>query len=167
MLGIFFKAVAADIAILATGDTFTTVLALITANTAGYRLWLHSLEIGPGEGTPVDKCARVRIQRINGITAAGTPASTIATSAISKADFGSIDSLASAGINYGGGANEPTTFETNAPFEMNYNTRGGLMKEWSFAGSPKILQNSILACRVAPEDATSLVQTVTLEFGCY
>lgn len=155
-----YKVVASDVVSGAVADTFKTLMALIVANTAGHRLRLRSLSVGPSDDTPLDLPVAVRVNRTNN-AAAGTVGSSQTTAQVAKTDPDSRDALSTVGLSYSA---EPTTYEAYPQFQMDFNLRGGFIKEWSAEDAPRAKQNQTLGILVAPRTAAAVRVTISAEF---
>lgn len=148
-----------DLATGSSANAFVTLVAVILANTAGHRFRVRALAVGPADDAPDDKNVSVKLARTNNAGAAS--GGTAVTSAnIPKKDSGSRDTIASAHLAPSG---EPTTYETNAVYQMDFNLRGGLMKEWNEIDAPIVNSNQTLGLLAAPRAASAARLSGTIE----
>ncbi len=158
-----YKLSFSNIASGAVADTFKTIAAIIAAATVGHRARLLSLQIGPAGDTPTDVAVAVKLNRTNQATAGTCTAVTAANMA--KADKLSLDCLMSGGRNY---TVEPTTYDTEAPFQLDFNLRGGFLKEWV---DPNQMicwgPSQTFGLLIAPRTAVAVEVSGTLEFEIY
>lgn len=161
----FYKFDFDDVASGAVADTYTTLAALIAADTAGYRARVLSITIGPSDNAPVDKNVAVKLSRIADVSAGGVGTRTaVAGSAVSKADTESVDSTISAGHTY---TAEPTTYEGRAVWQGAFNARGGIIKHWDKEDAPVIQRDQLIGLLVAPRDAAALTLSGTIEYETF
>jgi len=144
-------------------DTFKTIAAIIAANTTGHRARIRSLQVGPADDAPADLQCAMRLERTNNATA-GTPGSSVTAANIAKKDTGALDCLMTGGRNYSA---EPTTFETEAQWQLDFNARGGFVKEWEADMAPKFGPNQTLCVRAAPRTTTAVRISGSIEFELY
>jgi len=149
----------------ASASTYKTLAALLLADTAGLRIRLRSLAIAAA-ATPTDATLAVQLKRVADVSAggAGTPNATITTANIPKADANQANSPASGGTDYLTGGVEPSTYETNALFQMEFNSRGGLIKEWPPSEGPMLNADQLLGLLVTNRAAAAVAVSGTLEF---
>lgn len=154
-----------DVATGATADTFTTLLALIVPDTAGYRCRLRRLKVTPASANPVDDNCRIQVKRIADVSAgtAGTKTA-VAGSAIAKQDTDAADSVVSGGVSY---TVEPTTYETRPIFEAGFNMRGGLDHRWTAEEAPMFLRDQLCGILGANQDNAALDLNILVEFETY
>lgn len=149
----------------ASAGTFKTMAAAIVPDTAGRRIRVRALNIGPADAAAADRNIAVRIERIADVSV-GTAGTSTAISAanVPKKDTQSQDSIASGAVNY---TVEPTTYETNPLWADEFNDRGGIIKEWDQNGAPKALQDQLIAVRCAPRTANASNVSGCLEIEVY
>ena len=144
----------------AVANTFKTMLALIAANTAGYRARLFRLEVGPGEA-PQDESFSLKLWRTNNATA-GTPGSTVTAANMPKFDSLSRDSIISGGLLYSA---EPTTFDNQPLLQQDFNFRGGFL--WETDDPNKMFKfglNQTLCVLAAPRVATARKLSISVGY---
>ena len=152
-----YAVTATNVASGAVADTFKTLAAVIAADTAGHRARLVSLAAGTADDTPQDKNVCVRLIRTDN-TAAGTPGSSPTPA---KLDTDSRASVLTAGINYSA---EPTSLESTPVFAVDFNLRGGLLKEWAPDDAPVLNKNQTLCVQAAPRTPNAATLTITLVY---
>jgi hypothetical protein len=143
----------------AAADTYKTMAAIRVADTAGHRVRLRALHVGPADDAPVDKCLAIKISRVADVSAGGAGTSTAVTPA--KKDVASTAALASAGKNY---TVEPTTYETEALWQGAINSRGAISMVWSADDAPVVGQDALVGVLMAPRDAAAVTVSGSLEF---
>lgn len=158
-----------DIASGASINTFKTLVALLAADTAGLRIRLRSLSIGVSEDTPLDLAVGLQLTRVADISAggAGTSDTTVATSAIAKKDAESADSPVSGKVDFVTSGVEPTTYESEPLWAIDFNRRGGVIKEWDAENAPVIHRDQLLGLLVAPRTAAAVRLSGVLEFETF
>lgn len=149
----------------AVADTFTTLAAIVAADTAGYRARLLSLTIGPADDAPVDKNVAVKLCRVDDVSAGGAgTATTVSGANMAKADSESAASVISGGHTY---TVEPTTYGTYPLWVGAFNARGGLVKHWDREDAPVIQRDQLLGLLAAPRDAAAITLSGTMEFEVF
>jgi hypothetical protein len=148
-----------DLATGASADTFKTLVALVLANTAGHRFRVRALSVGPSDDAPDDKNVAVRLARTDN-TGAATGGSAVTAANIPKKDSLSRDTVATA---VRGPTAEPTTYETEPVYQMDFNIRGGLLKEWSDIDAPIVNRNQTLGLLAAPRAAAAVRLSGSIE----
>ncbi len=147
-----------DVATGVAADTFTTLLALKAAETSGHRGRLLKLCVGPSDNTPADINLSVKVNKTNN-TANGAGSSNVASAAIPKTDPAQRNSIMTGYYGYSG---EPTTYDTQAPWNMDFNRRGGLIENWDEREAPSWGPNETLGILLAPRTAAAARVTITL-----
>jgi len=153
-----------NIACGAVADTYNTIAAAKVDNTAGHRIRIRRLTIGPADDTPDDRDIAVQLKRVDlsaSGASAGTAASTITSANIPKFDLDAVAAPFTGYVDFlsGTGAAEPSTYETNPPFQDAFNTRKGLNKEWAIDDADMIIvpQNYLVGILLAPRAALAMV----------
>lgn len=142
----------------ASAGTYKTIAAIPIANTAGLRLRVRSIAIGPADAAPNDRNFNVALRRIASVSSGANSTTGTAINAVNvpKKDSGArnilgiADGSPAAYTNY---TTEPTTYDTHPVWQDDYNDRGGIIKEWDERGAPKFLANQLLGLCVAPRAA--------------
>lgn len=152
-----------DVATGAVADTFKTLLAIIAADTAGYRARLLKLIVGPSDDTPQDLNVALRLNRVDDVSAGG------AGTANSNPTPRPIDSLSraaviTAGEDYITGGAEPTTYGTVPIWQAEMNRRNTLIQEWVPDEAPVINRDQLLGLLAAPRTAAAARLSVSFEF---
>lgn len=152
-----FAITAEDVATGAVADTFTTLIGLKAANTAGYRARLRSLSVGVSGDAPADRNVAVKIARTDnsgdGTNTAQTPV---------KLDAASRASIMTGGVDY---TAEPTTYESTPLWAFDFNLRGGVLdKAWDAEDAPVWGPDQTLGILAAPRTANAESLTITAEF---
>ncbi len=153
----------------ALADTFKTMLALLMPDTNdGHRARLRKLIVGASQVTPSDDSMLLQIKRILDVSvgSAGTAGTTIGAAAVPKVDPDSIDSFASAKIDYSA---EPTTYATEAIYAAPFNTRGGLIERWEpfDPEAPVFRRDQLLGLLIAPRAAAAVAITGSITFETF
>lgn len=150
----------------ASAGTYKTMAAVNVPNTAGLRIRVRAVSIGPADTAPNDRNWSVALYRVASVSSgsAGTPGTSIAAASIPKKDTSGPDSIAGGGTIYSA---EPSTFEGNPLWQDDCNDRGGIIKEWDQNGAPKAIANQLMALRVAPRTANAAEISGTMEFEVY
>lgn len=150
----------------AVADTFTTLATLIAADTAGYRFRIRSLQVGPADDTPTDANGSVRLHRVADVSAGGvgSSADTVAGSVMPKVDPSSRDAVISGARAH---SSEPTTYETEPLWQMDFNVRGGFIKEWSAEDAPICGRDMLIGLTAAPRAGVAIRLSGTIEFEEY
>ena len=151
-----------DVATGAVADTYKTLAALLAADVAGNQCRLLALNIGPSDDAPADVNVGIQIKRIADISAGGAGTKT----AVSAANMGrpyvdTRDGVITGGRNY---TVEPTAYETEPLFAMDFNLRGGFFKEWTAESAPVIKQDMLLGLLAAPRTAAAAKLSGSLEY---
>lgn len=149
-----------DLASGSAADTFKTLLTLILANTAGHRFRVRSLQVGPADDAPADLNVAVRLARTDN-SGAASGGSGVTAANIAKKDSLSRDTVATA---HRGPTAEPTAYETEAAYQMDFNIRSGLMKEWTELDAPVVNRNQTLGLLAAPRTAAAIRLSGTIEY---
>ena len=151
-----------DIPTGAVADGYKTIAAIVVPNTAGARVRLTAVEVGPADDTPADRNLAVKIARVAAITSGtpGTAGTTIAAGSVPKKETRSRDSLCSGKLNYSA---EPTTYETYPVFQLAVNDRGLFVKEFGDDG-PVFELDQLCGLLAAPRAAAASRVSGTLEF---
>ena len=146
----------------ASADTFKTMATLIVADTAGHRIRVTSISVGPSDDAPADRNVAIHLKRIADRSAgtAGTAGTSIAAASIPKKETASRDTIVTAGLNY---SVEPTTYETYPVFEMEINDRGGFIKEFGDDG-PVFERDQMCSLLAAPRAAAASRISGCIEF---
>lgn len=146
--------------------TFKTMAAFNVPNTAGLRMRVRSVSIGPADTAPNDRNLSVAIRRVASVSSgsAGTPGTAISAANIPKKDTSGPDCIAGGGTIY---TVEPATFETNPLWQDDFNDRGGIIKEWDQNGAPRAIHNQLIAVCVAPRTANAAEVSGTIEVEVY
>lgn len=149
----------------ATKDLYTTIAALIVADTAGHRCRVVGINIGCDDDTPTDRAASVKLARIADVSAGTAGTKTAVTGAnMGKSDPNSVASIVTGGIAY---TVEPTAYETEALFAEPFNLRSGFIKEWPENQGKVADRDMLIGVLVAPRTANIVIVTVTIEFEVY
>ena len=154
----FYSLTIEDVATGADADTFTTMLALKAANTTGHRGKLRRLVVGPSDDTPADLNLSVQVNK-TGNTANGTGTDNVASANLPKADPAQRNSIMTGYYSYD---TEPTTYDTEAPWRMDFNRRGGLIENWTHEEAPSWGPDETLGILLAPRTAAAARVTITL-----
>lgn len=163
----FFSLTAIDVPTesTATKDLYTTIAALIVADTAGHRCRVVGINIGSDDDTPADRVASVKLARIADVSAGTAGTKTAVTGAnMGKTDPNSVASIITGGRAY---TVEPTTYETEPLFSEPFNLRSGFFKEWPENQGKLADQDMLIAVLVAPRTANIAIVTVTIDFEVY
>ena len=150
----------------ASAGTYKTMAAFNVPNTAGLRLRVRSISVGPADTAPNDRNWSAAIRRVASVSSgsAGTPGTSISAANVPKKDTSGPDCIAGGGTIYSA---EPTTFETNPLWQDDCNDRGGIIKEWDQNGAPKALANQLIALCIAPRTANAAEISGTIEVEVY
>ena len=143
----------------AVADTYKTLLALVAADTAGYRFRLRSINLGPGDDAPQDLNVSIKLGRVEDVSAGGAGTGTAATP-LPK------DSLSRAAV-ITAKTNctvEPTTYGAVAAFELDLNRRNSFVKEWSSEDAPVFNRDQLAGLLGAPRTAAAAVLSGSMEF---
>lgn len=156
----------------ASAGTYKTVAALPIPNTAGLRLRVRSLTIGPADAAPNDRNFNVALRRIASVSSGANSTTGTAITAVNlpKKDTGQRNIFALAdgtNVAYTNYTTEPTTYESNPVWQDDYNDRGGIIKEWDERGAPKFLANQLVGVCIAPRAAFTGEVSGTLEIEEY
>lgn len=138
-------------------DTFKTIAALKTANTAGHRGRLRKVTIGGAGQTPQDIQMALRISKTDN-TADGTGDNALT---VAKLDAADIASVMTAKSDY---SVEPTTVSATPFLETGFNARGTPVFEWAPGEGPLWGINETLVLQVAPGEATAVPLAFSLEW---
>jgi len=154
-----------NVVIGSTPDTFVTMLAIISADTAGHRARLRRLAVAGSMDAPVNGNIAVKLNRVSDVSAGGAGTST----AISAANMAKKDSASLATVITGGHTFtvEPTVYDTKPLFEGEFNAIGGKIDEaWSSVDAPTIDRDMLLGVLVSPRVSTvnAAPVTITLEY---
>ena len=151
-----------DIATGAVADTFKTMAAIIVANTAGHRVRVTSLCCGPSDDAPGDRNIAIQLKRIASIAAgtAGTAGTTLTSAQVPKKETASRDTIVTAKLDY---SVAPTTYETYPVFEMEFNDRGGFIKEFGDDG-PVFEKDQLCGILASPRTAAAVRISGNIEF---
>jgi len=142
------------------------MVAIIVPNTAGYRVRVRSVSVGPADTAPNDRNWSVALRRIASVSSgtAGTPGASITAANIPKKDTSGPDSVATGATVY---TVQPTTYEANPLWSDDCNDRGGIIKEWDQGGAPRAIHNQLIAICVTPRTANAAEINSTIEFEVY
>jgi len=163
-MGLIRTAVYSDIVIAAAKDTYVTCIGIIVPATQGYGARLRGFTVGMADETAQDIQMSVKINRIDDVSAgsAGTPGTTIAAANLARPYSYQGNGLLTVGVNYVGA--EPSTYNTNANFLMDFNSRGGYSHYFQEYDAPFVGEDQILALLVAPRVATAAQVSGTIIF---
>lgn len=140
-------------------NTFTTVLALKLADTAGHRGRLRRLVIGGGGGAPQDLQVSVRIRKSD-LTTDGT-----STSVNINLIGGDADDIASRVVAIGHTfTTDPTNVGTETLGGGTFNTRSALTLEWPEGQGPLWGKGETLLIEAAPGEATAALIEAGVEW---
>jgi hypothetical protein len=148
-------------------DTFATIACLTVDDTAGHRIRIRSVAIGPSDDTPGDLNLSVRLGRVADLSAGSAPTGGTAVSKANmpKKDTDGPDSIV-AGIIAPTG--EPTTYETYPGWELGVNTHGTINKEWAPEDAPVIGRDQLVGVLVAPRSTDAPIKSSgTIEFEVF
>lgn len=155
-----FFLVVDDVACGAVANTYTTLAAILTADTAGHKARLLRLNVGPSDDSPADANISVKVARIDDISGGGAGTKTAVTAAnLGRPQSDQLDGVVTAGHTY---TVEPTAYGA-ALFQMDINIRGGFFHEWDLADAPTIGRDMLLGVLVAPRAASAAKVSMTLE----
>ena len=156
-----YSVTAESIATGAVANTFTTLLGIIAANTAGYRGRLRKLKVTPSGEAAQDVNVLVRLSKTNN---AGAGTCTACTTSIKPKDANSRDSIMTGGKNY---TVEPTTVDTPHFSLVAINGRGGWAESWDVTDAPCWGKNETLIVQCAPGTAAAVKVSITAEWEEY
>jgi len=144
-------------------DAYKTAVAVIANDDDQARFRITSVTVGPSDNTPPDANLSVVLHRIADVSGgtAGTAAATIASGAIQRANVNSQDPLASAKTEYSA---EPTVYESEVLYIMDFNAHAGLPREFDRRNAPVINRDQHIAIRVASRTGTAIRCSGTIEF---
>ena len=148
------KAVFSDIATGASANTYKTMAAILASATAGYKARIRELVIVVSLDAPADLQVSLKVNRIADVSAggAGTADSSIAASALARPNTDDRDGVTTFGYDY---SVEPTTYETNAHYLVDFNLRGGHTKVWGVEDSIYINNDMLIGILMAPRTAAA------------
>ena len=160
-MGAYRSAVFNNISTGAVADTYKTMAAVLTGDTAGYEIRLRAVIIGVSLDAPADLQVSMKVNRIADISAggAGTPDSSIAAANLARPRSGSRDGVSTFGYDYSA---EPTTYETNPHYQIDFNLRGGHTKEWGIEDGIIGGQDMLVGILMAPRTANAAVISGTV-----
>jgi len=152
-----------DVASSGTADDELTVAALLVADTAGHRIRIRSLAVGPADNTPSDSTLLVALKRVEDISAgsAGTPQTSVAAADIARQSTDDVATIITGGIDYQ--TLEPSVYDARALWMMGFNARGAVVKEWGDQG-PVFEQDQLAGLIVVPRAAAVSRVSGCLEF---
>ena len=156
----FFTVNFDDVATSATINTFRTMVALIAADTLGFRCRLRKLMLGPSDDAPADLNLAVQLKRVDDVSAGG--AGTAASNPVAVPhDSLSRAAVITTGEDYVGV--EPTTYGLPlAQFELN--RRNTIIVEWDADTAPVIGRDQLLGLLAAPRTAAAANLSGSLTF---
>jgi len=152
-----------DLATSASANTFKTMIAMISADVAGRRFRVRSLQLGFADDTPADTNLCIQMKRIADVSAgtAGTAGTTLSAANVPKKEPTVADTVVTCKRNYSA---EPTAYEAEALFETELNARGSIIKEWSEVDAPVAGQDMHIGLLVAPRNAAARQVSGSIEF---
>jgi len=148
-------------------DAYKTIAALIVADTAGHRMRLRALHVGPADDTPQDKNYTVQVKRIGDVSegGAGTAPEDVAAADMGKKDPDSVASIISG--KRGLFTAEPTVYDAEPLFMKGVNGRGSFIKEWSAEEAPVATRDQLLGVLATPRSAAALQVSGAMDFEVF
>lgn len=145
-----------DVATGAVADTYKTMATIIVPDTtAGHRVRLRKLWLGPADNAPADLNLAIEIARIAdfSVGTAGTAGTTITSTNMPKIDPGSVDAIFSAKIDY---TAEPTAYEANPVWQGAMNIRAAMSEAFGEDEAPVAIRDQVLGILAAPRTAQAI-----------
>lgn len=152
-----------DLSTSASADTFKTMVSAIVPNTAGLRVRIREVVAACADDTPGDTTLAARVMRTAAGGAQGTAGATIAAASVPKADKGGPDSIASCGRDY---STDPT-YDTEPLWQTEFNSRGGLAKNWGPDDAPVVAANMVGGLALAPRNAAARKVSGSMTFETF
>lgn len=145
----FYTGLAEDVASSSSADTYTTILGLLAADTAGHRGRLRKLTVGMSEDTPGDTTYAVQVKRVDDVSAGSAGTATALTE-------GQIHSLSiapnvAALHTY---TVEPSTYGQPL-WHGEFNSRASAIVEWGPDEAPVVDRDQLLGVLVAVRSAVA------------
>lgn len=153
-----FSVNADNVATGAVADTYKTLLAIVAANTAGYRARLLKLVVGPADDAPADLNVSLQLKRVDAVSGGGAGTATAVTPV-------PMDSLSRAAVITSGKNHtvEPTTYG-NPVWQGDMHCYNSLIQEWAPEDAPVINKDQLLGLLAAPRTAAARTLSVWMEF---
>jgi hypothetical protein len=157
-MGLFYYVNVKNVLTGAVADTYKTMIAVIVDATLGHRFRLRKAWGGCSEDSPPDLQIAVDVGRIEDFSAGGVGSgSTLVDKPnIARRETAGPQSDMQARTVYTG---EPTTYDVEALFALEFNGRGGFVKEWSPDEAPVFVNDQVMGLRFAPR--TAVARTIT------
>lgn len=152
-----------DLASSSSSNAFKTMVSAIVPNTAGLRIRIREIVAGCADDSPGDTTLSGRLMRTTAGASQGTAGSTVAAASVPKADPSGPASIASAGRDYSG---EPT-YDSEPLWETEFNSRGGLSKNWGPDDAPVVPANALAGLQIAPRNAAARQVSGTMTFEAF
>lgn len=144
-------------------DAYKTAAAVIADDVDKARFRIRSITVGPSDNVPPDANLSVILNRIADLLAGsvGTKGAAITSAGMQRANADTQDPLATGGIEY---SVEPTVYETEPVYQMDFNAHAGLIKDFTPGTGPVINRDQLLGLRVASRTGTAIKCSGTIEF---
>jgi hypothetical protein len=153
-----FSVLVANAATGSSADAYTTMLALVAADTQGYRCRLTKLAVGPDDDSPADVNVAIAIKRVDSVSGGGAGTGTAVTPLPKDSESRAAVITAKHTCTV-----EPTVYGT-ALWALSFNKRTGFVVNWLPEDAPVINRNQLLGVLAAPRTAAAAYLTITAEF---
>ncbi len=144
-----------DVATSGTINTFKTMLAILAADTVGYRARLLKLSVGPSDDAPADLNVALQLKRVDDVSAGGGVGTANSNPTPVAIDSLSRAAVITAGEDYLGGGVEPTAYGSPL-WQIDFNRRNSIIMEWLPEEAPIISRDQVLGLLAAPRTGAAV-----------